>query len=385
VSEAVDAPTSPGRRQRRRERTRALRRRRRRRAALALLVVLLVVAGGWAAWEFVPRPQPAAPEDPAGEPVAVALPDVELPVLTVVTVDALDTTGEGVVGSVAVLGIERATTRGSIVPVPPATQLPVAGHGVGTLAEAYTLGGPALLGDALAGLLEVRSDAVVVVPAGAWEDGVEVLGGDPALAAAIAGDPAEVVDDLAGVARAYLDVVALVAGAEDGLAPALEDGGVSGDEAGLLAAMLVELAEAAATDGLEAEVLPLAGTVEDTGTVTPDRPGVTAMVIDRFSSARTPVAVGAGIALQVLDGTDDDDVLVRVSELLEPVGYEVLLTGNAARSDEPETRIVLQNEEPATLAAARDVRDRLGAGTLERAGNPVTVVDITIVVGGDLP
>lgn len=388
MSDTDDVSARSGRRQRRRERTRELRRRRRRRIARLVLVALIVVAGGWAAWEFAPRPQPDAPSDPQGEPVAVALPDVALPVLTVVTVDAPDGEADGDPGSVAsvvVLGIERATARGSIVPVPPTTTLPVPGHGAGTLADAFALGGPALLGDALAGLLEVRSDAVVVVPTDAWSDAVAALGGDAEVASAIAGDPAEAADDLPAVATAYLDVVDLVAPTGDGLASALEDGGVSGDDARLLTAMLVELAEAAATDGLEAEVLPLAGTFEDTGTVDPDRPGVTAMVIDRFSAARTPVDVGAGIDLQVLDGTDDDATVTRVAELLEPAGYEVLLTGNAARSDEPETRIVLQNEEAATLAAARDVRDRLGVGTLERAGNPVSVVDLTIVVGGDLP
>jgi hypothetical protein len=112
---------------------------------------------------------------------------------------------------------------------------------------------------------------------------------------------------------------------------------------------------------------------------------VDTLVDDRLAASRPEDGVAGGRQLQVLNGNGMPGIGVAVAEVLQPAGYRVLLTGNADRFTYEVTRIVVYDEEPDTLAAAREIRDLLGAGQIERSATPQSVVDVTIVVGHDFP
>lgn len=154
----------------------------------------------------------------------------------------------------------------------------------------------------------------------------------------------------------------------------------------LVRTVLAELAAARADDAVTTLTLP----VSPLGTGTedayrPDADRIQALVDDRLAASEPEPGVAGGRTLQVLNGNGVPGIGALVAEVLQPAGYRVLLTGNADRFDHQVTRIVVYDEEPETLAAARDVRDRLGVGQIERSGTPQSVVDMTIVVGTDFP
>ena len=62
-------------------------------------------------------------------------------------------------------------------------------------------------------------------------------------------------------------------------------------------------------------------------------------------------------------------------------GFDVRLTGNAARFDHAETQVVFYDRKQ--QAVAERVRDALGMGKLVLSRNPLDVVDVTIIVGKD--
>jgi polyisoprenyl-teichoic acid--peptidoglycan teichoic acid transferase len=405
-------------RTRRSSRSEARRRRTRTRltiGALVLLAVLGVVLGLGAVLDL--DRGGSSGDDPVVS-APDALPDDPQPVLTVVTLaDAADDDGDGseVVGSVAVLAVERATGRGTVLLVPVTTLVEVPGHGTVQVREAYALGGSALVGASLDGLLGIRSDAAATITEAAWTDVLRGLGtgaddpatDDPAtapaqLATALAGgavaDPARLTD----VGTGYLDVLDRVleaperlgevfAGEGPDLTVARPGSGPPDAAEGLggevVHTLLAELAAARADGAVAAEALAVEAADADApdGVFVPERVRIEAFVADRLAPSRVDQRVVDGLPVQVLDGNDVEGVIDLVAAVLEPAGYELLLTGNADRSDHAETRIVVHGDDPETLAAARDVRDRLGVGTIERAGTPLSVVELTIVVGLDFP
>jgi polyisoprenyl-teichoic acid--peptidoglycan teichoic acid transferase len=359
-----------------------------------------------------------------------AAPGDPQPAVTVVT------TTEGPdgteVANIALLAVDREAGEGTILLVPPATIADVPGHGSFRLGEAFDFGGAGLVGVSLDNLLGVRADAVVTVSEAGWASwldplgGVEVdlatpvvdraedgsgttllpagpqtLGGDGlATALTFRSDDESQLDQLPRVQAVLLalldrfradppaldalftgevtdlDVVGTV-GAPDGEAAADTD---------LVRTVLAELATAREQDAVTTLTLP----VSPLGTGTedayrPDADRISALVDDRLAASRPDPGVAGGRTLQLLNGNGVPGVGAEVAAVLQPAGYRVLLTGNADRFTYDVTRIVVYDEQPDTLAAARDVRDRLGVGEIERSGTPQSVVDLTIVIGRDFP
>jgi polyisoprenyl-teichoic acid--peptidoglycan teichoic acid transferase len=402
----------------------------------ALLVVLVVALAGGAAL-LATGALDGAREFVAGGPTeddAAALPGDLQPVVTVISVAAGP---DGPLpSSIALLAVDRERGQGTVLLVPPSTVTHVPGHGALRLRDAFELGGGPLVGRSVDDLLGIRSDATVTVTAEGWADLLDRAGGaeasldDPVtdadgevlvdagsgrldgreLAALLTfrADGERELDQLPRVRDGLLAIVGQAgddpeafAEAFAGGAPELEvtptpraddgadevpDPEVVPPDADLVRAVLAELAATRGEGGLEVEALEvsaLTGSAEEA--YRPDGASVQAFVGDRLAASRFDTGVAGGRSLQVLDGNGLPDVHERVAAILQPAGYRVLLTANADRSDHPETRILLHDDDPGTLAAAEDVRSRLGVGRIERAGTPQSVVDLTILVGRDFP
>ena len=84
--------------------------------------------------------------------------------------------------------------------------------------------------------------------------------------------------------------------------------------------------------------------------------------------------------VQVLNGTGALELADAVRAKLGP-GYDVRLTGNAARFDYERTEIVFYEKDQE--AVANRLRQSLGVGTLVLSRRPLDVVDVTVIVGRD--
>jgi polyisoprenyl-teichoic acid--peptidoglycan teichoic acid transferase len=403
----------------------AARRGRGRPLLLAGLLALVALVGIVAVTGALDRGDDQALGEPAVE-VPDAAPGDPQPALTVVTTRQVG--GSTQVATIALLAVDRESGQGTVLLVPPATIADVPGHGSFRLGEAYDFGGSSLVGVSLDNLLGVRADGVVTVSeAGwsAWLDRLEVvevtlpsaavaddgttrvaagtqqLRGEELAAALTARSPDESQLDqlprVQGVLTGLLDrfrtdppaldtlfaeevtelEVVGTAGAPDGEAEADID---------LVRTLLAELTNARDRDDLTTLTLPVSplGTgTEDAYRADAERVG--SLVDDRLAASRPDPGVAGGRTLQLLNGNGIPGIGAEVAAVLQPAGYRVLLTGNADRFTYEATRIVVYDEDPATLAAARDVRDRLGVGEIERSGTPQSVVDLTIVIGQDFP
>lgn len=373
---------------------------------LAAVAVLLVVSGlGERARDLV-----------AGDPlpdVPDVLPDERQPTLTLVTtVD--DGEGERA-AALTVLSIDRDTGEGTVLLVPTRTVADVPGFGTFPLAEAQGFGGAGLVGVSLDNLLQVQVPHVGSLDLDGWATVVDAAGGVPAtftspvtlttddgelrvpegprtvdgaLAAALLGARGPGESELDVVARGARVVVGLLDAAADpdrfDAAVAALDEVVDGVPSDVVATVLAEMAAARAEGQVTALTLPVSplGTGGDEA-YRPDGPRIATLVAERLAGAVPDASVADGRRLQLLNGNGRPGVGASVARVLQPAGYRVVLTGNADRFTYEVTRIIVHDDAPATLAAARDVRDRLGVGEIERAGIPQTVVDLTIIVGRD--
>ena len=85
--------------------------------------------------------------------------------------------------------------------------------------------------------------------------------------------------------------------------------------------------------------------------------------------------------MEIRNGTGKVGLAGDVASRVVPAGAEVVLTGNAARFSVAETVLVLHD--PDRRADAERLAEALGVGELRLANDPVSVVDVSIVVGAD--
>jgi anionic cell wall polymer biosynthesis LytR-Cps2A-Psr (LCP) family protein len=381
---------------------------------LALLagVAVLVASVGWDATRELVAPA----EEPSPAPVAVAPDDAQLTAALVVTAG-----DDAPPVAVVVLVSDRQDEDGTVLLVPAGTVADVPGHGSFTVGDAATFGGADLVGVTLDNLLDVRLDAVAAVDhAGLVTLGdrvgpVEVEVRSPVVGRTRHGDDelrlpagptaldgptfADLVTvevdgetELERLPRVHQAVRGLLAalhatpGAAEELVGAGADAVVTATDPPLVAALLDELASAAVDDRVTTLTLPVAplGTGRD-DLYRVDAERAEQVVVDRLGPSRPDDLVGAGQALQVLNGNGVPGIGQQVAERLQPGGYRIVLTGNADRFTHEVTRIVLHDDDPAQVEVARDIQRRLGVGEIERSGTPQSVVDLTIVVGRDFP
>lgn len=85
--------------------------------------------------------------------------------------------------------------------------------------------------------------------------------------------------------------------------------------------------------------------------------------------------------VRILNGTSDTDAAAQVASSLPPAGVEVVLIGNAATFDHPETTISYFGSQFRDEAEA--VAEILGVGRVVEETRPSDVVDITVTLGAD--
>nr|MDQ3575967.1 LytR C-terminal domain-containing protein [Actinomycetota bacterium] len=84
--------------------------------------------------------------------------------------------------------------------------------------------------------------------------------------------------------------------------------------------------------------------------------------------------------IQVLNGAGPPGLADAVRSKLG-AGFDVHLTGNAARFDYERSQIVFYDRDQQVVADR--VRQTLGVGTLVMSRRPLDVVDVTVIVGKD--
>lgn len=384
------------------------------RRAITILLVSAVV--GFAIvfgidWLTEPDgPQPvAAPEEAQSA-------DLGDPQSTIAVVTRSDDGASAGAAQLMVLAHEAGSASGTVLLVPTATVVDVPGHGLLPLSEAYAFGEGPLLGATVENLLGVDLDGVVTFDQADWAAVFDAVGGfrvevpeqltrtdDDGTTSVrfqpgsqeLAGDRlAELLtfredaeselETLPRVQSVLQGLLSAVATAPEPLAAALDDvGGLAeaGVEPSALADLLGRLA--AVGDGLVVRTLPVSPTgagEEDRYRV--DRERLDELVAERLA-ASVPERPAGGLALQVLNGNGTPGIGQEVAEVLVPAGFRVVSTGNADHFDHVETRILVYSDDPGDLRAAEQVRELLGVGRVERSGQPISVVDITIVVGED--
>lgn len=106
--------------------------------------------------------------------------------------------------------------------------------------------------------------------------------------------------------------------------------------------------------------------------------------LDRMVAAVFPAAARSQVAerpaVQILNGTGALGLADAVRDKLGP-GFDVRLTGNAARLGHERTQVVFYDRGKEQVADG--VRRALGVGTLVFSRRPLDVVDVTVIVGKD--
>jgi anionic cell wall polymer biosynthesis LytR-Cps2A-Psr (LCP) family protein len=392
------------------------RRRRRRRAltrtglivtllALTAVAVLLVASG------LVDRARDVVAQD--DEPDHTELPGDRQPTLALITYE--EGSEDAGARSIAILAYDRETDQGTVLLVPPSTVADVPGHGSFGVGQAFAFGDAPLTGVTLENLLGIRLDEVVALSSQGWmsllapAEGYEIdvssqlVDGDGQVRfepgaqyldterlaeyLSLRQEGETELDHLPRVQRVLSGLLDRLGEEPDLLDAMFSDGaplpGATDQE--LVRNLLGELADARARDRvvtLTLPVSPLGSGREDAYRVDGSR--LAQLIEERLAASRPTGEAGAGRSLQILNGNGVPGIGQVVAERLQPGGYRVLLTGNADRFTYETTRIIVHDDGEEQLAIARDIRDRLGVGEIERSGTPQSVVDVTIVVGADL-
>jgi polyisoprenyl-teichoic acid--peptidoglycan teichoic acid transferase len=324
---------------------------------------------------------------------------------------------------VTVLGWDRDSGAATILLVPASVTAEVPGHGIASLGDAFAIGEGPLLDAALDNLLSLDLDTTVGISRQAWASLFTRVGGltidvperlrernadgsatvrfaageqfldGPRLAELLtfrAGDEREL-DTLPRTQRVLTALLDALAEDPDRIDALLADGApmldLTDPESDLprLEELLTQLAEAQAAGDLVVRTLPVSplGTGADES-YRVDEVRATQLIQDRFAASRPTLAnTEGGRRLEIRNGNGVPGVSSEVAQRLIPLGFRVLLTGNADRFDHRETRILVYTDDEEQLAVAREIRDALGLGRIELSEVPQDVVDITIVVGRD--
>lgn len=375
---------------------------------LAIVWVVLTFGGG----DETSDGGEVAPTDVPG-----AVADDPQPTLVLATFDETTTVGAELV---MLLATSPDTGEGTIVLVPPNVVADVPGEGLFPLGDTFRSGQAPLLELTLANLLGLDLDGAAAISEQGWaslftrmdgltldvpeqlvsvdDDGTRTIRFQPGVQPLDGPRVAEYLTfredgetELQRLPRVQLVLEAMLDRmAEDPtvLDDVFGDGApmIDTPDADALRFILQSLATARAQGELEVRTLPVTaiGSGDDAAyRVEEDR--VQALVEDRFAASRPTAGDQTGRRLQVLNGNGVPGIGSQVAEQLQPGGFRLVETGNAASFDVPETRIVVYDDSPEQLAVAREVQDLLGVGRIEVSEVPVSVVDVTVIVGADFP
>lgn len=377
-------------------------------AAAAAIVIAVVLASALSGGD------PDDDDDPGrdGSTIAQADDQVESMLLYGTNEDA----GSEGASWIALLSIDRAEDRGSVVYLPAHTAVEIPGRGLLPLGEAAAGGDVALLlagtesllgmqidsylelsaGDARVllgqlGPLEIEVPSEVSVPAGTdqtrqiFAEGPQSIEGDRLgqllYVTGVDGDDVELGDrHLAfwdAVFETYggqsAELQEIVASAGDVLG---ESDRTPQENADLIA----EIA-ALPEDAISLNTLPVRQvTVGDDELYNVNEEEVTEFV-------QTTIGARSGTAnetrVQILNGNGVPGIGDDVAELLVGEGYRVILSGNYRSLDVKSTLIIAYDQSEEGIALAERARELLGVGEVQISGQDQGIVDLTIVVGKD--
>lgn len=356
-------------------------------AALVLSAVLL------SAW-LQNRP---ASDEPSGPPVA-AVPDSGSSLLAIVVDEDGDATSIALVAASAD-GPDR------VILIYPSLLVTLPGYGENLLSNAPRFGGSELAEVTLANLAGVRVDAVVIWSATELEAAIgEAVLVDLPTAFLVREGDAEVVVAAAGEAMRSPEEMARFM-IERGTASELDHLQRQGAVWRALLAAVAEDGDLAdrlvgAADGAGDARTALVGVATGDPLVTlinaeriePTGGGEERYQLDgaaaaNFVSENVPylqLAPEPRVRIEVLNGNGRIGTTRPVAGRLIDAGYRVVITDNADRDDYEVTRIIAQGRE--NQAAAVAIRELIGRGDVSiEVRQPSGVVDVTIVVGEDLP
>jgi anionic cell wall polymer biosynthesis LytR-Cps2A-Psr (LCP) family protein len=183
--------------------------------------------------------------------------------------------------------------------------------------------------------------------------------------------------------------VLLAAGADQRVADALVGDGApqlaTDAEPEQVSELFADLIAAAVDGEVTFTVLPVEpfGGGDGLGTYRPHEAGIAQLVSTQLAGS-VPAEGGAdAVEIQILNGVGTPGVGAAVDRALEGAGFRTVLTDNARSFDYTETLILIYDDSPESLDAARRVQERLGVGTIQVSRQPQSLVDLTIVVGAD--
>ena len=306
-----------------------------------------------------------------------------------------------------VLLVAHPTDGSEVVLFPPSLLAILPGFGESEIADTIRFNGPALAGTTVTNLLGVRVDAVVHLDGASFAaaigqpltveltnpllqpdaDGLTVLAAEgssdrePEMLATLLtnegdSDQLEWLDRQGSVWRATLRAVEGDAAIAERLTI-----GASGEPDTALQAMLAAAGDA----DLVVTAVPVRR-IETTGGST-ERYQLPSSAAASFVTERFPfliIRAEPRPRVEVLNGNGRIGTTGPIAALLVEYGYRIVKTDNADRDDYAETRIVAQGREHQQDAI--DVQRILGSGeVLLEVRQPSGIVDLTIIVGRDIP
>jgi hypothetical protein len=317
---------------------------------------------------------------------------------------------------ITVIGVDEATGTASVVYLPASTAYEVPGRGLQGIGEALASGGISLVKVSAENLLGFPIDHFLELPIASAEALFEQTGD------LTVNVPAEVKVSVG----ANTERVLFVPG-EQVLSPSLQadllyELGVDGDQGDLgqrhlsfwqafleaqsaapetLGTAVGEVSGAPADSDASIEeqsefFSDLASTPTDDVTIAPlpvdqEVVGDTELYSTSVTEVRTFVentfgdlpALEDEVRVQILNGNGVPGIGEKVANKLVGEGFRVVLSGNAARLDYADTRILVYESTPEAQASGERVRELLGVGEVQVSAQPQGIVDLTIVVGKD--
>lgn len=101
-------------------------------------------------------------------------------------------------------------------------------------------------------------------------------------------------------------------------------------------------------------------------------------------AAPPPAEADERARVQLLNGVGAPGVAEAVAGLLPEGEFRVVVAGNAPEFGVRETRLLVYDDDPASLDTAERLREVLGAGTISVSRQPQSVVDVTVIIGRDV-
>jgi anionic cell wall polymer biosynthesis LytR-Cps2A-Psr (LCP) family protein len=161
----------------------------------------------------------------------------------------------------------------------------------------------------------------------------------------------------------------------------------TGIPAGELRQVIGTMAAAAVDGVVEYQLLPVVpfGSADETlgASYQMRAEDVASLVANQFAGAVPEGGVSTTLALQVLNGVGVPGIGQQVDLALRGLDVRIVRTDNARSFDFPTTRIVIYQESAEVMRVARQVQQAMGVGTIQISRQPQSVVDMTLVVGGD--